>query len=524
MKNTWGTWKGPVYPARVGWLLAAALLAGALGACGGGGGTGGGPAPDAGLDGAADGGSDGNAGCRSDSDCDDGDPCNGAETCDASSGSCQPASAPAPDGTSCDVDPDVREICRSGSCTRSTCGDGFLDMAGGEVCDDGNTDDGDGCDRDCSFSCTDDADCDDGNPCNGAETCSSDNRCEAGTMADDGEVCDADDDASTRDICRSGSCVASTCGDGFLDMAGGEVCDDGNTDDGDGCDRDCSFSCEDDADCDDGNPCNGAETCSSDNRCEAGTPVSCADDGFDCTFEVCVPQTATAYSCISVLIDRDGDGYAPEGLSCDPRRYQSGDCDDENPDVHPDASDPCSSADGIDQNCSGTPDDEGIRTFYPDCDGDGFAAAGAPAVQSCEAPPSTPPTAAQCPHGMPSGVDDPWTTEPPDPGHYTADCHDGNANVHRSASGATVPYTAPDGSESYDYNCDGVETPTENRVASCLEMAPGVCIGNFGWGDSVPSSCGSAGDYYASESCAWDDTTGGCAFILPPESRRLACL
>src|SRR6185369_16403156 len=33
--------------------------------------------------------------------------------------------------------------------TRSTCGDGVVDQGGGEVCDDGNTTGGDGCEADC---------------------------------------------------------------------------------------------------------------------------------------------------------------------------------------------------------------------------------------------------------------------------------------------------------------------------------------------------------------------------------------
>src|SRR5689334_17317180 len=45
-------------------------------------------------------------------------------------------------------------------------------------------------------------------------------------------------------ICLHGSCVASVCGDGFLDMARGEDCDDGNTISQDGCDPpSCTFSC-----------------------------------------------------------------------------------------------------------------------------------------------------------------------------------------------------------------------------------------------------------------------------------------
>jgi cysteine-rich repeat protein len=43
------------------------------------------------------------------------------------------------------------------------CGDGTLDP--GEECDDGNTRDTDGCDRDCTYSCTEDPECDDSSVC-----------------------------------------------------------------------------------------------------------------------------------------------------------------------------------------------------------------------------------------------------------------------------------------------------------------------------------------------------------------------
>lgn len=67
--------------------------------------------------------------------------------------------------------------------------------------------------------------------------------CVPGTPAADGAACDADGMAGTRDICRSESCVASTCGDGFVDTGASpaEECDDGNTMDGDGCDSACQI-------------------------------------------------------------------------------------------------------------------------------------------------------------------------------------------------------------------------------------------------------------------------------------------
>ncbi len=75
--------------------------------------------------------------------------------------------------------------------------------------------------------------------------------------------------------------------------------------------------------------------------------------------------------------DDDGDGYG----STDPRAAITSDCpasgyvatgtdcDDTDEAIHPDASEPC---DGIDNDCSGTPDDGPVGTWYVDNDGDGW--------------------------------------------------------------------------------------------------------------------------------------------------------
>lgn len=43
-------------------------------------------------------------------------------------------------------------------------------------------------------------------------------------------------------VCDRGVCTASPCGDGVIDPALGEVCDDGNASDGDGCDSSCTIA------------------------------------------------------------------------------------------------------------------------------------------------------------------------------------------------------------------------------------------------------------------------------------------
>lgn len=178
--------------------------------------------------------------CSADSDCDDGAVCNGAETCTdpGTDASACVAGTPAADGTTCPAG-----VCAGGVCAAVGCGDGTVTAP--EQCDDGNTVDGDGCDADCTWTCSADADCADTNLCNGAETCTDPgtlaSRCVAGTAATDGTVCDRDSDPATRDICRTSACVASRCGDSFVDTGASppEQCDDGNTSPGDGCSPTC---------------------------------------------------------------------------------------------------------------------------------------------------------------------------------------------------------------------------------------------------------------------------------------------
>lgn len=123
-----------------------------------------------------------------------------------SDGVCDPACTP--------LDPDCALLCgREGHCVtacdppdpdcQGSCGDGIVQP--GELCDDGNAVDGDGCDHDCTPSCG-----------NG--------------VVDPGEECDED-----SPTCRH--CLLPFCGDGVIDP--GEECDDGNNVNGDGCSKTC---------------------------------------------------------------------------------------------------------------------------------------------------------------------------------------------------------------------------------------------------------------------------------------------
>lgn len=178
-----------------------------------------------------------NESCITDGDCDDGNPCNGDETCET--GVCA-AGTPLAVGGACGAGP-ARQICLANACVASVCGDRFLDAGAtpAEECDDGNTRSGDGCDGACTLeSCSAVSDCDDGNTCTAGHDCVG-ATCVLGVAIPNGTTCDADGDPGTRDICLTGFCGASRCGDGYVDAA--EACDDGNTTSGDGCEADCTI-------------------------------------------------------------------------------------------------------------------------------------------------------------------------------------------------------------------------------------------------------------------------------------------
>ncbi len=223
--------------------------------------------------------------------CDDGNTING----DGCETTCRRT-----DGQPCTMDNQCHSgVCDpdSGTCEpANVCGNGEVENA--EVCDDGNSTDGDGCNTDCKLSDT--------------EECDDDTDCSSG-------VCDPD-----SDTCEP----ANVCGNGATE--GAEICDDGNSTDGDGCNTDCKLSdteeCDDDDDCssgvcdngvcepalvcgngvvegdegcDDGNTASG-DGCTSACKVEDGEP--CVDDD-DCESGVCDPQTNVCGG-----EDTDGDG------------------------------------------------------------------------------------------------------------------------------------------------------------------------------------------------------------------------
>jgi hypothetical protein len=102
--------------------------------------------------------------------------------------------------------------------------------------------------------------------------------------------------------------------------------------------------------------------------CAYVTPAELADWRADCT---CGEGVIPYYR------DQDGDGWGNTagGVRCQPLDgwvENPGDCDDENPAIHPDAEEVCN---GLDDDCDGATDERGASgetRWYQDADGDGW--------------------------------------------------------------------------------------------------------------------------------------------------------
>jgi cysteine-rich repeat protein len=256
------------------------------------------------------------------------------------------------------------------------CGDGELGV-GLEECDDGNTEDGDGCSSSCAvedgWQCSGEpSDCSPAVGPPGCEACDDDDPCTDDFCTDTGGCifsyneapCDDDDPCTSGDVCSMGACAgeAYPCDDDNVctdDVCNGDgTCSFENNaaacDDDDPCTRDdvCSEgSCAGEAyDCNDDNVCTD-DSCDGEGGCTFSNNTSACDDGDDCTAgDVCYGGDCIAGD----PPDSDGDGFVD--AACE----DGDDCDDSDPDVNPDASeDPLtgsSCCDAVDNDCDGWAD------------------------------------------------------------------------------------------------------------------------------------------------------------------------
>lgn len=309
---------------------------------------------------------------------------------------------------------------------------------------------------------------------------------DAGGGTSDGGMADAGD--GSVDVVDAGSVDAALdaarppgCGDGVVDSET-EQCDDGNEADGDGCDRDCTWSCLEDDECQDGDVCNGEEYCDlGTHTCKRRAPLMCeAPDA--CHAVTCDPREG----CLAVLMDVDGDGHAPTSLgSC------GTDCDDSDPTVYTGAVERC---DGIDHDCDGSVESEVAEArCYRDADGDAF---GDPLdfTVTCEA----------CETG--------WVARP-------GDCYDADADVNPDQRMFFHEAFCADTTERcFDYDCNGVEEKRWTEVApTCALLGAVIGCAPGGWEGAIPE-CGETGTWSGCE-----PTLGGLTCAAVRSSRTQEC-
>gem|GEM_PF-479599 len=267
--------------------------------------------------------------------CDNGNFCDGIETCDPLL-DCQAGTPPdCSDGINCTVDTcDPATGCVNAA-SNGLCDNGqFCD--GVEVCDpvldcqagtSVDCDDGVGCTFDmCNevddtcFHMPNNALCDNGDFCDGVETCDPVLDCQAGTPPD----------------CSDGvNCTVDTCdpATGCVNTASNGLCNDTNVCTDDTCDpvNDCEYT-NNTAPCDDGLWCTVNDTCSG-GTCSDTLPRDCGDT-VGCTVDTCDEVADTCVNVASNGLCDNGD--ACDGIeTCDPLLdCQLGtplDCDDGNP-------------------------------------------------------------------------------------------------------------------------------------------------------------------------------------------------
>ena len=189
------------------------------------------------------------------------------------------------------------------ACKKTVCGDGVAQ--GYESCDDGNTKDGDGCSATCStelgWNCPKGKKCIDNRHICGNGVIGGQETCDDGNLIP-GDGCSATCQLEWGWKCPiPGSVCIFKCGDNYVDND--ETCDDGNTVSGDGCSATCQQEYCGNSNIDPGETCDDGNNASGD-----GCSATCqTESGWDCSVpgSVCTPKMRPP----------------SPGLSTDPCRY-----------------------------------------------------------------------------------------------------------------------------------------------------------------------------------------------------------
>src|SRR6185295_12906972 len=220
------------------------------------------------------------------------------------------------------------DACNNHCTSTNICGNGTVDTACGEVCDNGSS--GPAPNNGANENCTPTCKC--STCCDGLRDTQNNNdtpQCPAGTNFAT-EACD-DSNTVNTDGCRNNCSSTNACGNGITDTIVGENCDDGNTVSCDGCDANCKaaacgngVTCPPEV-CDDGNTvfCDGCNNlCNSNNACGNGIlDGSCGetcDDGNTNNCDACSnsckpPQCGDGAVCGAEVCD---DGNTVSGDNC----------------------------------------------------------------------------------------------------------------------------------------------------------------------------------------------------------------
>jgi|GEM_PF-1588339 len=348
------------------------------------------------------------------------------------------------------------------NCTQTRCGNGV--RAGSEQCDDGNQSSGDGCDANCTQTgCG-----------NGVQT--------AGEQCDDGDL-------QSGDGCDA-NCTPTACGNGV--RTGSEQCDDGNLVSGDGCDANCrTTACGNGVktgseQCDDGNLVSG-------DGCDANCRPTACGNGAVSAGEACDDGNQTSGDGCDANCRRTacGNGVVTSGEQCDDGDLVSGD--------------------GCDANCRPTACGNGIVTDGEQCD-DGNQTSGDGCDPNCEA--------TGCGNGVPTPPE-----QCDDGNQVSGDGCDRNCRTTSCGNGiATAGELCDDGNQASGDGCDANCTPTGcgNGVVSAGEACDdgnqtsgdgcdADCSGSF-CGDGVPSEgelCDD-GNHGSGDGCDANCTPTGC--------------
>jgi hypothetical protein len=259
-----------------------------------------------------------------------------------------------------------------------------------------------------------------------------------------------------------------------------------------------------------------------------------------------LPIEGTAQDC-TVYADIDQDGWGDSAVCADQGAVVPGDCDDTDPDVHPDADEVC---DGLDNDCNTRIDDDPIDALAvrPDADEDGYGASYT-LEYACEVPAGYTTDDGDCDDTDPAvhvGAQETCDGDDQDcDGSIDEDASDavewfvdndrdhvGAASLGVSCDPSSEPAATVDGDcvdsddqvypgqaayfhdptsiGGYDYDCDGVEVMEFTTYGDCdldwsltCTYTPGW---DYRWWEGDEPQCGGSFDYMigCTSSCARD--------------------